>query len=147
MRWVRMLCMAMLAGVSAQSAYAGDMTIAPDTVYGRVGGGIGFSGAVFFDITNEGETPDSLIGVRSNIARRVELHTHEMDENGVMRMLRLPEGLSLPAGETHRLKRGGDHVMLMGLNRALDNGDSFFLTLIFENAGEVVVEVNIENER
>jgi copper(I)-binding protein len=47
----------------------------------------------------------------------------------------------------HALKRGGDHVMFMGLTRSLEHGDMIDLTLTFENAGQVVLTVPIDLER
>lgn len=115
--------------------------------YARAIGGIGKSGAVFFMMHNNTEVDDRLIDVRSDVAEKVELHTHKEDANGVMQMLHLTEGLPLAAGEMHALERGGDHVMLMGLTRALSDGDRFDLTLVFEQSGEQVVSVVLDNQR
>lgn len=62
-----------------------------------------------------------------------------------MRMLRPEEGIAIPAGETHELARGGDHVMFMGLTRAVKDGDTVMLTLTFEHAGEVTVDIPVDN--
>ncbi len=45
------------------------------------------------------------------------------------------------------LKRGGDHVMFMGLNSAWEQGDLLPLTLVFEKAGEIDLEVQVDLER
>ena len=45
------------------------------------------------------------------------------------------------------LARGGDHVMLMGLTGPLKDGDSFPLTLTFEHAGNVTVDVVVDSAR
>ena len=45
------------------------------------------------------------------------------------------------------MKRGGDHVMLMGLNDGLDAGETVKITLTFEKAGEIVVDVPVDNDR
>ena len=93
------------------------------------------------------DTNDRLIGVKSDVAGRVELHTHKVDENGVAQMIHVEEGFAIPAGEAHLLKRGGDHVMFMGLNAPFEQGSSVPVTLIFEQAGEVVVEIPVDLER
>ena len=121
--------------------------IYPRDAYARAAGGVGKSGAIFLMIHNTTDTDDTLIDVRADVAARVQLHTHKDDGNGVMQMLHVPEGFPIPAGEMHELARGGDHVMLMGLTRAFQDGDTFPLTLVFEKAGEIVVEVTVDNDR
>lgn len=115
-------------------------------VYARAGG-MGKSGAVFFMMHNMTETDDRLIDARAEVAKKVELHTHKDMGDGVMKMMHVPEGFPLPAGEMHELARGGDHVMLMGLTADLKNGDHFPLTLIFEQAGEITVDAIVDNDR
>ncbi len=118
-----------------------------DAPYARTMGGMGASGAVFFQIMNHGATDDRLIDAKSDVAKKVELHTHKDDGNGVMQMLHVPEGFAIPAGGSHALARGGDHVMLMGLNTELKDGDMVSVTLVFEQAGEVVIEAPVDNAR
>lgn len=115
--------------------------------YARTMGGIGKSGAVFFEIVNHADVDDRLIDARSDVAEKVELHTHKDDGNGVMQMLHVPEGFVVPALGGHNLQRGGDHVMLMGLTRELKDGDMVSVTLVFEHAGEVVIEAPVDNAR
>jgi copper(I)-binding protein len=115
--------------------------------YARTMGGIGASGAAFFVVHNNATTDDRLIGARSDVAEMVQLHTHIMNDQGVMQMVEVKEGFPLPAGEMHELKRGGDHVMLMGLTRELKDGDAFPLTLIFESGAEVTLDITIDNAR
>ena len=45
------------------------------------------------------------------------------------------------------LQRGGDHVMLMGLNQSPAQGDEITITLVFETAGEIEVTVPVDLER
>ena len=115
--------------------------------YARTMGGVGASGAVFFMVHNNATTDDRMIDARSDVAKMVQLHTHIMDDQGVMKMVHVEEGFALPAGAMHELKRGGDHVMLMGLQKDLKDGDSFPLTLVFESGAEVTLEVTVDNAR
>lgn len=115
--------------------------------YARVMGGIGASGAVFFEIENIQDADDRLISVVSDTADKAQLHTHTESTDGVMQMLHVPEGFVVPALSTHALVRGGDHVMLMGLKSDLKNGDVIDLTLTFEKAGEIKVQAVIDNNR
>ena len=115
--------------------------------YARAAGMNAIAGAAFFGIQNTGDEDDRLVDVRSDIAKRTELHTHLETDEGVMRMTHVEEGFPVAAGTIHMLQRGGDHVMFMGLNDPMMQGDSFTLTLVFEKAGEIEVEVPVDLER
>ena len=78
---------------------------------------------------------------------KVELHTHKQDANGVMQMMEVEEGFVVPANGMHALKRGGDHIMLMGLKRPLEQGEEITVTLTFEKAGEMEVQIPVDRER
>ena len=56
-------------------------------------------------------------------------------------------GIEIPAGEMHMMKRGGDHVMFMGLTAPLEQGAEISVTLTFEKAGDVVIEVPVDLTR
>lgn len=105
------------------------------------------AGAVFLVIQNPSALDDRLIAVASNVADRVELHTHQTDANGMMQMLEVPEGFEVKAESTRALERGGDHVMLLGLTRDLKDGDTFDLTLTFERGEVITVTVPVDNAR
>jgi len=97
-------------------------------------------GAVWLTIRNSGGA-DRLVGAESPAAERIELHTHH-HEDGAMTMRRL-EAMEAPAGGALALMPGGDHLMLFGLKPGLAVGDRFPLTLIFEKAGRMTVEVRV----
>ena len=118
-----------------------------ENAYARSNGGIGATGAIFFEITNHADVDDRLIGVTTDIAAKAELHTHKETADGVMQMLAVPEGFPITALQGHALKRGGDHIMLMGLKQALKDGDIIHLTLTFEHAGKVPLDVPVDNAR
>ena len=60
-----------------------------------------------------------------------------------MRMREVPDGVLLPAGETVTFEPSGLHLMLVGLNHPLVEGEAFPLTLEFEHAGTIEIEVPI----
>ncbi len=99
--------------------------------------------AAYLKITNGGDTPDRLMGVKSDVAKRVQLHMVKMD-GSIMRMRAAKDGIAVPANTSVELKPGGFHIMLMGLSRKLTAGDTFTLTLQFEHQGEVPVQVKVE---
>jgi copper(I)-binding protein len=138
MKFVRctVLATALFAAVAAyaQTAVKVDGAWARPTVQGQNAGG------GFLRITG-GATADRLLSVSSGAARTVELHTMAM-EGDVMRMRRV-DGIAVGAGQVVELKPGGMHLMLMGLSRPLKSGDSFPLTLRFEKAGDLKVEVKV----
>lgn len=104
--------------------------------------GANANGAGFMTIRNAGTQPDRLLSASTPVARVVELHTH-IREGEVMRMRPVTD-IPLPAGETVRLRPGGLHVMLIGLNEPLRQGAEVPLTLRFERAGEVRVMLAVE---
>jgi periplasmic copper chaperone A len=129
-----MACPALGAGIEVQDAYA------------RSASDMATTGAAFMTITNGGAA-DRLIGVASEAAARVELHTHREDADGVMRMIHLEEGLDLPAGGEIVMERGGHHVMFMGLAAPMVQGEMIDLTLTFETAGEIALQIPVDLER
>ncbi|NOD92933.1 copper chaperone PCu(A)C [Ruegeria sp. HKCCD4884] len=139
--------LATLAAMTLAVPVLADGTISVDDAYARSSGKTAKAGAAFMMIQNQSETDDRLIGVSSDAAARVELHTHKVDDNGVAKMVHVEEGFVIPAGETHMLKRGGDHVMFMGLTAPFEQDATVPLTLIFENAGEVEIEIPVDLER
>ncbi|SHG90492.1 copper chaperone PCu(A)C [Marivita hallyeonensis] len=118
-----------------------------EDAYARSASPMAKSGAAFLVISNEGGTADRLLGARSEIAARTELHTHLSGDGGVMRMVHVEEGFELPADGTITMQRGGKHVMLMGLTEPMEHGATVTLTLTFEQAGDLVVEVPVDLER
>ncbi len=140
----------MLATVAAATlttaAWAQD-SITVEDAYARSSGKSAKAGAAFMMIQNAGEADDRLIAAESDVAARVELHTHQVDANGVAKMIHVEEGFVIPAGETHMLKRGGDHVMFMGISAPFEQGATVPVTLIFEKAGEIEVDIPVDLER
>ena len=136
--------LATLATVSMAIPAFAEGTITVDDAYARSSGKSAKAGAAFMMIQNQGDTDDRLVGVTSEAAARVELHTHKVDDNGVAKMVHVEEGFAIPAGATHMLKRGGDHVMFMGLTAPFEQDAMVPVTLIFETAGEVEIKIPVD---
>lgn len=98
--------------------------------------------AGYLTVENGGDEDDRLIGAESDGARVIEIHTHKMD-GGVARMMKI-DGLDVPAGGTATLQPGGNHLMIFDVTGALEPGDTLPVTLIFEKAGSIDVDLNIE---
>ena len=137
----------LIAGASALVlALPAFAEITVEDAYARSASPMAKTGAAFMMIHNSGEA-DRLIGVSSNAAARTELHTHLEGENGVMRMMHVEEGFELPADGVIAMQRGGKHVMLMGLNGPMEQGGVVTITLTFEKAGDMVVDMPVDLER
>jgi copper(I)-binding protein len=135
------LLLALLAApASAHEIKIGDLVITHP--WARATPGDAPNGGVFLKIENHGQADDRLIGAATDVAAKAEIHEHVMD-NGVAKM-RQVESIDLTAHATTELKPGGLHVMLIDLTKPLREHDTFSLTLTFEHAGSIEVEVHIE---
>lgn len=97
-------------------------------------------GGGFFTITNAGPADDRLVAAESSIAKETQIHEMAM-EGDVMKMRQLVDGLVIPAGQTVALEPGGLHLMFMGLNGPIVEGDAVPLTLTFEKAGTISLDL------
>lgn len=104
------------------------------------------SGAVFLILENHTAAERRLTGATSDAAERIETHTHA-ETDGMMRMIHVEEGFAVPAGGERELARGGDHLMMMGLTRALAQGDEIAITLEFDDGRTEVIVVPVDNDR
>ncbi|MDK2123332.1 copper chaperone PCu(A)C [Parachitinimonas caeni] len=101
------------------------------------------TGAIYLKLGNSADVPDALVGAKADgLADRIELHTH-VHEKGVMKMRQVSK-VVVPAKGSIALQPGAEHIMLFGLKRALKSGEKIPLTLQFEKAGMVAVEVKVE---
>lgn len=141
----RFLTAAACALVFSDPVLAADIEI--EAPYARSASVSAKSGAAFMVIRNTGDEDDHLVSARSPAAARVELHTHDEDENGVMRMRHVEEGFTLPAGGEIVMRRGGRHVMFMGLTETFEQGRMIPLTLVFERAGNMEIELPVDLDR
>ena len=98
-------------------------------------------GGAYLRIENHGGD-DKLVSVHAAVSQSVQLHEMKM-EGDVMRM-REVDMVPVPAGKAVMLQPGGMHIMLIGLKAPLKVGDSFPMTLKFEKAGEVKVDVKVQ---
>ena len=83
-----------------------------------------------------------LLKVEAPIAGDIQIHDMKMND-GVMEMKAL-DSVEVPAGQIVELKPGGKHVMLMQLAKPIRKGDKVPLKLIFEDAGNKKISVQID---
>jgi len=103
----------------------------------------GGTGGAFMTIRNGTGQTDRLRSAVSPAARAVELH-ETVDDNGMMRMVPQPEGWEIGPGSQLELKPGARHIMLIGLVRPLEPGTTIEITLNFDRAGSIKVQVPVK---
>ncbi|MEQ1688812.1 MAG: copper chaperone PCu(A)C, partial [Sphingopyxis sp.] len=115
-------------GVKVQSASArlNPNPAAPSAAYFTIIGGTG---------------ADTLTGITSPDAKRVEMHESRM-EGGLMTMASVDQ-VEVPAGGRVVFRQGGLHVMLFDIEAAVRNGGKLHLLLIFKNGGVVPIEITV----
>ncbi|TPG51902.1 copper chaperone PCu(A)C [Roseomonas nepalensis] len=102
----------------------------------------GGNGGAFLTLRNTGTAPDRLLSASSPLARTTEIH-ETVREGEVMRM-RPVAAIEIPPGGSVTLRPGGAHVMMTGLSGPLRAGTTVPLTLTFERAGAVEVQVAVQ---
>ena len=102
--------------------------------------------AAYFVIHNGGKTADRLLSVDSPIVPQAQLHEHVM-QGDLMKMQQVPS-VEVPAGGNVIFAPMAYHVMLLNpTDRSLlTDGKQFPLTMHFEKAGDVTVEVSVQKK-
>ncbi len=133
-----LLAAALLASVS-MATQGGEMAIGDP--YARAVPPGQPNSAVFMSLENRSDQDQALVAAESDVSEIVELHTH-VEEEGMMRMRQI-EKIDVPAGETVTLQPGGLHVMLIGLQQALEPGQTIDLNLVFEDGSRIPVQATV----
>jgi copper(I)-binding protein len=127
-------------------------------------GMLGANSAIYFILDNPSNQADTLLSAKTDVAAVVELHetmmmaAEETDkpvegsehgqgkgmEGGEVMKMMPQENVPVPAQSQVEFKPGGLHVMLIDLQRELSVGDTFQVTLVFQNAGEMQLEVTVK---
>ncbi|MBW8639953.1 DUF1775 domain-containing protein [Hoeflea sp. WL0058] len=100
--------------------------------------------AGYMVIRNTGAEGDRLVGGSVDFADHLEVHEMKMDGD-VMKMRELSDGLEIPAGGEVVLKPGGFHIMFMKMKEQLKPGETRKVTLEFEKAGTVELELPVRD--
>jgi periplasmic copper chaperone A len=93
---------------------------------------------VFMVLRNKASTPDRIVAVSSPFATRGELRAGKSEGE------RQVSAIPVPADATIELNADAPHVLLRGLTEPLDGYQYFPLTLTFERAGQMEIEVYVE---
>lgn len=84
---------------------------------------------------------DVLVAAHTAVAMKVEMHA--TTEDGGMMKMRPLQNVELAPDQLFAFEPGGAHFMLIGLHAPLEPGSRFPMTLRFQNAGEIAVEVSV----
>ena len=103
----------------------------------------GATSAAYFTVDQQGDADDRLVSVTTDVGD-ASLH-RSSSENGIARMRPIEGGIAVARKATVALRPGGDHVMVMNLNRDLNAGDQVALRLRFEKAGERTATAMVGN--
>jgi hypothetical protein len=126
------------------TACGGGADIEVADAWGRPSPSVATNGAFYMVITNNTDVPDHLVAASSPACEVAELHQSVM-KDGVMGMAQVgPAGISIPANGKTTLEVGGLHVMCVDKQAEFDAGETFDVTLEFENAGTIAVEAEIK---
>jgi periplasmic copper chaperone A len=97
-------------------------------------------GQAFFPVVNNATTPDALIAARSNICATIELRRNARYDDPAEKQFELLPNQPMPMRPQAR------HLRLVGLKLPLNKGEIFPLILDFQNAGEIEVNVYVEDK-
>lgn len=98
--------------------------------------------AGYLELRNSGKEPDRVIGASTPAAERVELHV--MSREGDIMKMREVKGFEVPARQRLVLRPGGSHLMIVGPGKPFVKGERIPLTLRFERAGELNIELEVQ---
>lgn len=146
---VPILMLALSTGFGVTWAEAHEFTAASLVIehpYARSTVAVQKNGAAYMVIRNEGSEPERLLTIRSSESQRAGLHSNTVSPDGVVQM-RPVSAVDIPPGGTATLAPGGVHIMLEGLKKPLAEGTIVPMTLVFEHAGDVAIEIQVESLR
>ena len=100
--------------------------------------------SAYMTIRNNSNRDERLVAIILHYAEKSELHSMSVND-GVMIMRPIDGGIIISKGETIALKSGGNHAMFMKITKPLKQGESAPITLKFDNASPITIDVPIKN--
>jgi copper(I)-binding protein len=93
------------------------------------------SGNVIAWIENNGDEPDRILSASTPMAA-----------TALVQGAQGQTGIDLPAKKTVKFAHDGARIILQGLTKTLDEYDTFKLTLVFEHAGTITLDVHVDDK-
>jgi copper(I)-binding protein len=97
---------------------------------------------VYMTLKNTSRSADRLVGASTVLAEKVELIGLQADGSSEFPVAMA--SMALDAGRSLQLTPAGPRLLLLGVKKPLTAYDSFKMTLVFEKAGRIEVEVMVE---
>ncbi len=129
-------------GLTVWAAESGRIDVADAWARPTLGGGR--ATAAYMTIANKGKHADILKWAHTRKAKSVEMRQLTTTSDGIVQARKVEGGLPIAAGGSIVLGPDGTHLMLVGLEDALEAGEDVILTLEFAHAGAVDVHVPIK---
>jgi copper(I)-binding protein len=126
---------------AGEALKAGSLVISHAWMYENAG--MGHSTSVFLTIDNQGAAPDRLIAAETGFADHAVLQAQTLSAEGVLEIKDVA-ALQVNPGQVLTLKPGVVWLELESVHQTFEHGEHFDLTLTFEKAGRIEVEVEIE---
>ncbi|NMB81038.1 MAG: copper chaperone PCu(A)C [Ignavibacteria bacterium] len=104
----------------------------------------GSNSALFFEVVNNSDYPDTLLSAESNLAEVVEVHETFKRENDMMGMRKV-NFVVIPPKSTVKFKPRDLHVMLIKLKKDLRQNEKGDATLLFKIAGKIKVNAIVRD--
>ncbi len=141
---MRTICAALTLAVALLGigdAFAASDQIVVEKAWARATPKMAVTGGAYLTVTNRGPGEDRVLNVTSPVAEKIQFHAMTVD-NDVAKMTRLL-AIELPPGVPVVFKPGGIHMMLLGLNRQLKEGETVPLILTFEKAEAIELDAQV----
>ncbi len=105
-------------------------------------GAKGMATALYFEVENPTDKPDTLYKITSDISSMIQLHeTYTKDE--LMGMRKVGKFVIKPKTSLE-LKPGGYHIMVMKLKKDIKKGDEIEFKLHFRNVGSIIIRAKVK---
>ena len=131
------------AGLCAVQAQAAELMVSKAYAKANIPGADNSS--AYMELMNHSKADVTLIDVKTTVAKKAELHTHEV-VNDRMRM-RQVQSVTVPAMGKLSFAPGGYHIMLIGLTERLRHEEQTTLTLVYSDGTEQTVTYDIIDAR
>lgn len=141
-KWGFILCLLL----GCQLSYAADTEIASDVMKikaVRINDTLTHDNSteLFMDLQNTGMVPHTLIAAYSPIAKQTQMH--QTIEHGKQASMSKVNSIPVPPHKDEDLHFGGLHLMLMGLEKSIENHESIPITLIFDDGSWLTVDAQV----
>lgn len=99
----------------------------------------------FLELTNEGDTPVTLTGARSDSFARIEFKAAEDSDLFIGERMQMP--LAVHPGDTLTFEPGGAYLLLLTQSSWLDPGERVTIELLFRERDPLPIEFTVRKIR